>query len=182
MNLPDVAEFCSIWRRFHKNYENETNVQYLLFRGEDTRSLNQPKRKQFRKPSVHQLFTELWIRAVQKSFILLSLFCTILFISIHFHYFIFDSVLFSQRRISVSVNIVDVQTCWIEVRNFSLSNSSIWPWTSFSKFGCYFIRFFTLAYETRKAQVASSADSGRDQSPQRAPVAHTAAENRGQES
>lgn len=31
-----------------------------------------------------------------------SLFCTILFISIHFHYFIFDSVLFSQRRISVN--------------------------------------------------------------------------------
>ena len=40
------------------------------------------------------------------SFILFSLFCTILFISIHFHYFIFDSVLFSQRRISV--NIVDL--------------------------------------------------------------------------
>ena len=32
--------------------------------------------------------------------------CTILFISIHFHYFIFDSVLFSQRRISV--NLVDL--------------------------------------------------------------------------
>ena len=50
-----------------------------------------------------------------------SLFCTTLFISIHFHYFIFDSVLFSQRRINA--NLVELEKCCqthIFLQNFVL--------------------------------------------------------------